>query len=163
MLWIARRRTRTVLCGPRMTAERARKSSLAQLLDYIMKNVDPQCYNDLPMSLLRDETENFAEFDKILREKVGQPILSLKKLRAASNVSAAPRSLVVRALMGGLPQGSIKQAQLSCGPRAVIVYDESRRTMDPKLLLLWIDGGGKGTKKTYDRRYSRTESEVISL
>ena len=97
--------------------------------------------------MLRDETENYAEFDKILRNKVGQPILSLSQLLAASGLSGEPRSLAIRSLMGGLSKTSLKMAHLSCTPRAMMVYDESRRTMDPKLLLLWIAGGGKGTKR----------------
>ena len=136
-----------VLCGPRMTPKLARACSMAQLLDYIVKNVDPECYRDLPLTMLRDETENYVEFDKILRNTVGPPIVSVSQLLAASGLSGEPRSLAIRSLMGGLPKTSFKMANLSCRARATIVYDESRRTMDPKLLLLWIAGGGKGTKR----------------
>ena len=95
---------------------------MAELLNYIMKNVNHECYTDLPIAWLHDETENYAEFDKILRCSVGKPILTLEKLKAASVLSDKPRSLAIRALMGGLPKASIKQAHLSCTPRAVIVY-----------------------------------------
>ena len=119
---------------------------MAELLNYIMKNVNHECYTDLPIAWLHDETENYAEFDKILRCSVGKPILTLEKLKAASVLSDKPRSLAIRALMGGLPKASMKP-YFSCMQRAVIVYDECRRTMDAKLLLLWIAGGGKGKKR----------------
>ena len=120
---------------------------MAELLDYIKKNVEKQSYSDLPLSLLGDETDDYGELDQILQEKVGKPIVSVARLRTALRLSDEPRSIAIRALMGRLDKSIIHKEALSCAARAVEVYAAARCTMDPKLLLSWIDGGGRGTKR----------------
>jgi len=137
-----------VLCGPRMSPSKAKSSSMDDLLTYIRKHVDKQCYSDVPLALLASKNDDYSMFDKMLAEAVGRPITSVKQLHSAIDDGSEPRKVAIRAFMGGLTETDLNQSDLlSCTASASMCYSESRRTMDIKLIRQWLSGGKKGTKR----------------
>ena len=116
---------------------------------FIKKEVDKQCYLDIPLSLLADASEDYSVFDKILATEIGRPIKTLETFVHEVKAKSDPRKTSIRGLMGGLTKYDIhKTGTVSCAAIAAEVYNEARRTMDVVLVKQWIHGGGYGTKRS---------------
>ena len=119
------------------------------LVCFIKQEVDRRCYLDIPLSLLADASEDYSEFDKVLAREIGSPIKTVKTFLHELKAKSEPRKAAIRALMGGLTPHPINHTgALSCTYIAAKVYSEARRTMDAVLIKQWINGGGKGTKRS---------------
>ena len=80
----------------------------------------------------------------VIAEKIGKPISNVTRALNLLSQSDEPRPILIRALAGGVELRALRRP---LAYEARDVYVEASRTMDIQILLAWVHGGGRGTKR----------------
>ena len=133
-------------------AEASRMSD-AELLEYIQLNTSKSIQALVPDAPSKTAVNKFSkEVESFVEERIGKPIGSIAKLRAAAAANG-PRWALIRGLAGdmeskdlwrALPGGLVNAAQAVW--KAVPEYG------DKKMILLWVLQGSGSKGVTSDRR-----------
>jgi len=149
------------LGGKRITLAKAKKMNMPQLLDYVKTKVKKEVYRDIKASAWKGDVKGYQQFKTMIQNIVGRPITTIQSLKTAvRNTWREPRYVCIRALLGGIPPAELYRSKLfSCVETASKVYDESSRTMDAKIVQLYVEAGstGKKRKRTDNIQISKVE------
>ena len=85
-------------------------------------------------------------FIDVIAEQIGKPISNVAYVRKMLRDNNQPRPILIRAFAGGIADSRILGRSLVYEARRI--YVEASRTMDIKILLAWVSGGGRGTKRS---------------
>ena len=100
------------------------------------------------MSQEPTKNKGIEVYNQMITKIVGRPIKTMEAFAAAVKASAEPRYLTMRALSGCLTKTQLEQSTMvSCVQRAFKVYEEAGRTMDPKMVKLFVEAGSRGKKR----------------